>query len=449
MTFFGGRSFLSRAVATFLLLGIAVFATAGTGFCQTETEASVTTVDGLMNRGDAAMQARQFEAARHAYEKAVTVAESLLAESVESDAVLQRYANSLWKLGELEVLVGDIDSAREVFALSMEVSARRVTLDPADAQAILVEDLNRLGDLELGAGSVAAAQEAYRKSVSVAESLRLLLPNNGLVTHLHALSLGKLGDAEAQLDNLSIAREAYTRSLTVNVEPSGDKSPSMLDDDILILWSLGTVEVRAGNLGAAHRAFQSALVIAEGRYPGTERLPQFAVRDLVTALVRIGEVQSLSGKYDAALASLERAVETTGALDATDPDSADVLLDLVESLCALGQEAVASRHREVGYAAFEHCTKIAEQVVAAGWEQSHLQFVLAAALANLGSLEEQLGNQTAAFDHYERSMDILWNVNRAELSNSEVNALWNFITRRLPPKRRVEQLKRRLKRQPD
>lgn len=431
MTFFGGRSFLSRAVATFLLLGIAVFATAGTGFCQTETEASVTTVDGLMNQGDAAMQARQFEAARHAYEKAVTVAESLLAESVEPDAVLQRYAYSLWKLGELEVLVGDIGSARKVFALSMEVSARRVTLDPADAQAILVEDLNRLGDLELGAGDVAAAQEAYRKSVSVAESLRLLLPNNGLVTHLHALTLGKLGDAEAQLDNLSAARDAYTRSLVVNVEPSGDKSPSMLDDDIIILWSLGAVEVRAGNLGAAHRAFQSALVIAEGRYPGTEPLPQFAVLDLVTALVRVGEAQSLSGKYDAALASMERAVESTGALDATDPDSADVLLDLGNNLCVLGEEAVRLNRKGTAYTAFGHCKTVTEQVLAAGWEHSHPHFLLAAALVHLGRLEEYLDNQPIAFEHYERSLDVLSNVARVDPSDSSLSVLANFATRRL------------------
>lgn len=258
-----------------------------------------------------------------------------LAKVAPQDARTRRLlATSLHRLGDVEMLAGDLAAARDFFQRSLDIREAIANADPHDlrAQRDLMIALRGLGVAEVEAGNFAAARGLFHRSVDIGETIANADPHDTQTRRDLSFALNGLGDVELLGGSLAAARDFFRRSLDIRYAlAEADSHDTQARRDIsFVLSKLGDVEMLAGNLAVARDFFQRDLDISEA-LAETDAQDAKARHDLSFALNRLGRVEMQVGNLAVARDRLSRSLDLRRELSATDLHSAQASFELADA----------------------------------------------------------------------------------------------------------------------
>lgn len=227
--------------------------------------------DVLASRG----QSGDFEQAKSHYQRAVTIAEGLLANTPDSVADARNVAFSLNRLGDLQVEHGepaDVQLALANYQRSLEVSERILAKTPESAYAVQLVSrcLHRIADLLAGRNSPGDLEQAIhhlRRGVEIGDRLAAPTSNPAAAQRDTALCLYHLGGLLIHRDLAGDAKQgrACYQRYTEICEHQFQQAPGLATALDLVIGHdrLGDCEVRQDRFADAIVRYQKALQILD------------------------------------------------------------------------------------------------------------------------------------------------------------------------------------------
>lgn len=407
---------MSGSRSLFGIVGIAIVLAAGfttsTGLAQTTDVATADeamSVNGLMDRTIALVEAGRFAEAEPVARQAVAAAEQAFgADHSHTGIVLAELAGILHRLERLDeserlyrrILAifetgapGDEHGLATALNNLAEALRRLNRLDEAEQmhrralalyERLLPEghpdigaSLNNLAGVIQQAGRFAEAEELFRRALEIREAA--LAADDPVV----ALSLTNLAVVLQHLNALDEAESMHRRALAIYEAALPDDHPTVatsLNNLAGVLWNLGRYE-------EAERLHRRALALRERVLP--ENHP-----DLAMSLSNLGSVLQNLGRYAEAEALDRRALAIyEKSLPADHPDIAAVLNNLA---------MVLQRLERFGEAATLHRRALAIREAALPPDHP----VVALSLSNLASVLQNLGDLDDAEEMHRRALAI-------------------------------------------
>jgi tetratricopeptide (TPR) repeat protein len=199
----------------------------------------------LSNLGLVLGDLEEFQAARDAHQRALTILEARLGPDHP------RVAITLNNLGLALRDLGELGAARYCHQRALTIYEARVGPDHPDVALTL----NNLGSVLQDLGELQAARDHLERALTIYEAR--LGPDHPQV----ALTLNNLGDVLQDLGELQAARDHLERALTIYEARLGPNHPQVATT----LNNLGDVLQDLGELQAARDHYQRTLTIAEAR----------------------------------------------------------------------------------------------------------------------------------------------------------------------------------------
>jgi tetratricopeptide (TPR) repeat protein len=189
----------------------------------------------LKSLGDLDLRLGQVDSARNHYQQAITLYEK------EQDDLGR--ANALQSLGDLDLRLGQVDSARNHYQQAITLYEKEQH-DLGRANA-----LKSLGDLDLRLGQVDSARSLYQQAITLYEKEQHDLGR--------ANALQSLGDLDLRLGQVDSARNLYQQAITLYEKEQHDLGRANA------LQSLGDLDLRLGQVDSARSHYQQAITLYE------------------------------------------------------------------------------------------------------------------------------------------------------------------------------------------
>ena len=187
----------------------------------------------------------------------------------------EQAADAWTELGDVLLLSGQSEPARDAFRHGLAIRERMAQADPGNAgwQFDLCISNERLGDLLVAQGNLPEALAAYRARHAIAERLAQADPGNAFWQRDLSVSHNKLGDVLVAQGNLTEALTAYRAgfAITERLAQADPGNAGWQRDWAVSQERVGDMYARQGNTAEARRAFEGALAAYEmlvARNPG-------------------------------------------------------------------------------------------------------------------------------------------------------------------------------------
>jgi len=171
----------------------------------------------LQDKGDLLVLTGAFDAARDAFSDSLAIRHRLAAADPSSAAIQDYLAGDYQRLGDLAEKVGDLNGARGDFEAGLAIRQRLSAADPSstDLQYFASALLRRLGDLAVQQGDLTAARKAYEDCLAIRQRLSAADPSSAQLQNAVALDLEDLAGVAASQNDLAGARTDYEQCLAI------------------------------------------------------------------------------------------------------------------------------------------------------------------------------------------------------------------------------------------
>jgi tetratricopeptide (TPR) repeat protein len=227
------------------------------------------------------------------------------AQSAQPQAVqwLRESAACYDRLGDLDLIKGDLSGAQRHYANALAISERLAAQHPDDAEN--QRDLRvcriKLGQVEQVQGNLLSAERYYVDALVIAERIAAQDPANDEWQRDLSSSRNRVGDVQEARGDLPGAQRHYADALVV-IERIAAQDPTNAEwqsDLVVCHIKLGDVQRAQGDLSSAQRHYTDALVVAE-RLAAKDPANTTRERDLSVTHERLGDVKRVQGDlYDA------------------------------------------------------------------------------------------------------------------------------------------------------
>ncbi|MBM3457784.1 MAG: tetratricopeptide repeat protein, partial [Armatimonadetes bacterium] len=280
-------------------------------------------------------------------------------------------ASSLYSVGLLAYLEGDLARARQIQQKALELR-ERLASPPGAPSLDIARSLNNLALVLWQQGDLAAAQRLVERALAIHEKL---VPGSAEMAH----SIGNLGNLASERGNLRAARGYQERALAL-LEGQAPDSLTVAR----VLNNLGAIARMQGDLMGARRYHERALAIQQRLAPGS--------LDMATVHLNLGIVALEQEAFSDARNWLGKALLAHRKLA---PDS----LALAATLTAIGNAAFGAGGLEEAESLYAEALTIQEH-------RSPDSLAVALSLNNLGGVARARGHLQVAADYYRRALAI-------------------------------------------
>jgi tetratricopeptide (TPR) repeat protein len=326
-----------------------------------------------------------------------------------------------WILGDLYLLRGSLNRAREVFEQALEVGKRLAEREPENSgwQRDVSVSLNKVGGVLLEQGNLEGARRAFEQDLEIAQRLAEREPENSGWQRDVSVSLERVGDVLFEQGNLEGARRTFEQVLEVRqrlAEREPENSGWQRDVSVSLEW-VGKVLHAQGNLEGARRAFEQAL---EVRQRLAEREPENSgwQRDVSVSLNRLGDVLLEQGNLEGARRAFEQALEVRQRLAEREPENSGWQRDVSVSLARVGDVLRAQGNLEGARRAFEQALEVGKRLAEREPENSGWQRDVSVSLNRLGGVLLAQGNLEGARRAFEQALEVMQRLAAREPENS-------------------------------
>ena len=228
---------------------------------------------------------------------------------------------------------GGSTAAREQFQRALDIAQKLVADRPndSDAQRELAVCYEKLGDAVLRTSAVAAARGFYQQSLAVREKMHRDNPDDAQIGRGVSISLNRLGTVAMQMGELEPARTYFTNALDLRMRYAVNTDRDGPDRELGVTFNhVGSVALKLGNAKEAIAFFQRSLEVFQERsklFPMdfvAQRDPSVSFTYLGRASVALGELKDATDYY-------RRALDVSVSQATVDPSNASLQRDVMES----------------------------------------------------------------------------------------------------------------------
>jgi serine/threonine-protein kinase len=338
-------------------------------------------------------------------------------------------AEAYQRLGEIFLVVGERDKARQHFEKGLTITQELRKQDGKHVDVLRqAAALHRgLGDVADAAGKIKGAREQYQKSHDLLKPLWIADRNDARTTRELLLTLQMLADTHMGLGDTPQARELLEESLRL-AESALKRAPESVRcrcDLAATQVGLGQCLLALGEVSAAQEKFRlglEGLEKLESEQPHNSQV-RFAASLCYDGLARTA---GKLGKTEESLQLHEKARVRVQKLAEADPHNQKMQRHLMVAWNQIGDilhqkgDDAAARDR------FQNALNIAERSAKLDPADVQAQHNLGLAYLRLASAEESLGNLKKAQDYSTKIPELLDSLLKAEPNN--VYARRNLMT---------------------
>jgi tetratricopeptide (TPR) repeat protein len=326
------------------------------------------------------------------------------------------------RIGDVRFARGELSLAREAFERSLTIRQSLADLDVrnGDLWFGVAGCHNRLGDVLIHQGSLPDADGAFRHALTILESLAAAYPSNVLYLHDLAVAHERMGVQTMVRGNLERAHDAFQRALTireqlVTIEPSNVGLQRHL---AVSCTKNGEIWLAIRDLSRARASFGRARLLLERL---TEEDPGNVAwqRDLAVAFIKMGEVLTAQGDVANALYEYRRALAITEPLLAHDPDRAACQSDFAVIQTKIGNILSAQGDFAAARDALERALALGVSLAQTDPGNAKQQQDLAINYGGLGTVLGALGDLNGACAAFGQALAIGQRLAAADPSNAE------------------------------
>ena len=300
------------------------------------------------------------------YQKALSIADTLLKNNPEDCEAQRSRALTYQKLGDLQAWTGDlqnaIESARKSQA-SFKSLAESDNTNLKARQSLAISHI-KLGDI-LGnpffanAGDQAGALEQYRLSLAQWQALHLSDSTDASTRRYLGLIHERIGTMLQQQGQLDDALASYQQSLVIR-ESFAKDHPTNTDArrDLAVAYEkLADVLALRGDVTRALDYSRKSFEIFEALSTADPNNVN-ASRSLSISYERVGDVLSRSGDAAGALEKYQKSLSIREALSTAGPANVQLLRDLAKSYSKLGDAHAANHSVEQAQSWYQRSSKL-------------------------------------------------------------------------------------------
>jgi tetratricopeptide (TPR) repeat protein len=347
----------------------------------------------LAARGDGA-------GALAAYRTGADLAQQLSARQPTNRTWLGEQALCAQRIGELWESRGNSTKALAQFEQSRQLAQHLSAQAPAESQwrACLVASELKIGDVLRTQTETAQALDAYQRALALARRLAETSPNDdpdGVAwRHVLTVSFSKTGAAFLEEGRPDDAREACQKSLNLARQLVAERpgTPQWQTDLAAALDSLGDVLLATHDIRPARQHYEESAHLRM-RLALTDPANSQWQRDLMLSYARLGRVLSQQSKQP-------KVAEFIG-------DSHRATMSFVQQPLQLTRRLFASDQRsQAALAEIERSVETARQLAKRDPDNAQWQENLASSCSLLGDLCFQIGNHPKALQNYQEAIAI-------------------------------------------
>ncbi|MBQ8896401.1 MAG: tetratricopeptide repeat protein [Clostridia bacterium] len=320
-----------------------------------------------------------------------------------SNKTLRNRSVSYEKLGDIYFSERNTTKAKEYYEKALTIAEQLAAeTNTVEARRDLSASYNKLGDIYRSEGDIAKAKEYYEKAFAIREQLAAET-NTAEARRDLSISYNSLGDIYRREGNMSKAKEYCEKSLAIAEQLAAETNTVEARRDLSVSYeSLGNIYIVEGNTAKANEYYEKALAITEQLAEETNMVE--ARRDLSISYNKLGYIYESEGDmakakeyYEKSLAIFEQlAAETNTVLARRDlSKSHEILGDIYKSE---GNTAKAKEYYEKALPIFEQLAKETNTVLA--------RRDLSASYERLGDIYKSEGDMAKAKEYYEKALAI-------------------------------------------
>ena len=358
-------------------------ALAAAGHAEGLEAAPEATVNLLNRAGNYLFRRGDFNEAKTAYEKALSIFEAVYGE----DAAHPPGARTLMNLGNVLRQKGDLDGAK--IALEKALSIYEAVYGEGAAHPSVAMTFGNLGTVLHQKGNIDGAKSAYEKALSIYDEVY----GKDAAHPSVAMTFGNLGAVLHEKNDIDGAKTAFEKALSIYEAVYGKDAAH--PDVAGALMNLGTVLGKKGDIDGAKSAYEKALSIYEAVYGKDAIHP-----DVAGALMNFGAVLHQKGDIGGAKTAYEKALSIFEDEKVYGKDAAH--LSVAGALMNLGNVLRQKGDLDGAKIALGQALSIYEAVY--GKDAAHPDVALT--LMNLGTVLYQKGDIDGAKSAYEKTLSI-------------------------------------------
>ncbi len=339
-----------------------------------------------------------------------------------SDEALRDLGLALSDLGEINFMVGNMDSAKDLHtqAYAIRKSIAQKQPNHVGIQCDLADSYKFLGDIYRDSGDYEKAKELYSEMLNISEKLKSIQDNNALWKL--SISYERFGDLEIAAGKIAAARTWRQKALEID-KLLADRMP----EDAQAQWGLsisydrlGDLENIAGNAAAARAWCEKALEINLRQF---NKMPKDVrtQRELSLSYKRLGDLEKDAGNTDAARTWFEKALAIDQHLSDNTLINVQTQLDLSSSYERFGNLEKALGKTDAARMWYEKALEIDQQLIDKMPENVQIKRGLSILYERFGDLEKDSDNISEAREWYKKELEI--NLLLSEKMQSDVKAL--------------------------
>jgi len=375
--------------------------------------------------GDIEIQLGNGNSALQSYKTGLDIVETLVSNDPSNIPARRKFAIFHQKLGDTYVRQGNLTKALEVFSLSLNILEKISEDDSANASAKLKLDLatsfSRVGDTLADQGHLDKAQESFQLSFEIIKELADNDPSDTSTQRYLYVSYEKLGEILAKQGNVNDALEFFQLSLDI-AEKLADNAPlnaAAQRDLYAIFIKFGDIFTSQKKHVEASKFFQSSLGIAEklaDRDP--ENIP--AQQDLALSYEKLGDTLIFQKKLTEALGFFQKSLKIRKIIADQDLSDASAQRDLAVSFNKVGDTLKAQGNLDEALDFFRQDLAISEKLAADDPSSATAQTDLVISLGRLGSsLAGRPATAAQGRDYLERGLKHLRELRDENRLNSQ------------------------------
>lgn len=277
-------------------------------------------------------------------ERAVALAEDLVAREPESDAVIV-LAASQSKLAAAHAATGDLDRALEKAKEALRIRRAFVAArsGSATAERELPASLWEVGDIHVARSEAWEAFPLYEEGLDISQRLSDGAPGDAEL--LDNLSLGhrRLGEAFRSRKSIAVALEHFTKARDIARRLSDETNPTSQRRLAVDLSNVGSIQLERRHLGDAQIHLDEALSITR-RLSEADPTNLQATRDLAVSQDRVADLHSALRDLDREQRYRQGALASFRTLAALNPNNVYANRSVAITLQRLG-DLHATRER--------------------------------------------------------------------------------------------------------
>jgi exonuclease VII small subunit len=310
---------------------------------------------------------------------------------------------SLVSIGGIEQAEGNLDTARTLYAESLEISRKLAEqLNTPESLRDVSISLDRIGDIEKAEGNLDSARTLYSEGLEITRKLAEQLNTPESLRDV-SISLERIGDIERAEGNLDCARTLYSEGLEIRRKLAEQlNTPNSLDDVSFSLGRIGDIEVAEGNLDMARTLYSECLEIK--RKLAEQLDTPDSLRGVSVSLNKIGNIEKAEGNLDSARTLYSEGLEIARKLaeQLNTPESLrDVYISLDKITNIEQAEGNLDSARTLYSEGLEIARKLAEQLNTPESLRDVSIF-----LERIGDIEQAEGNLDSASTLYSEGLEI-------------------------------------------